>query len=367
MRIHWGHRVLLVAVCSTLVALSAVGTAAALTQKQNLGKKIYFDTALSTPDGLACAGCHTPSVGWVDPDASWPVSAGINGAYGGRNAPSAAYAATSPTFFFDGEYIGGQFWDGRAATLADQAKGPFLNPVEMGNPSKAAVVDDVAAADYAWLFLKIYGADAFSPDDVDAAYDDVADAIAAYERSPEVCSYTSTYDAYLAGEQLLSAQEMRGLKLFKGKAGCSGCHGRGSLNSRKDPLTNHKYANLGVPSNPLLLLLARLPDDYADPGLGGFLQNADLDFSLENWGKMKIPTLRNVAETGPYTHNGYFASLEDVVTFLNTRDVSDRWLEPEVAVNVTTKVGDLKLTNGEVDDIVAFLRTLTDSSLTSVR
>ena len=268
MHIRWGRRVLLVVAGSALIALSAVGAAGALTQKQTLGKYIYFDTALSTPDGLACAGCHTPSAGWVDPDSSLPVSAGINaGDYGGRNAPSVAYTATSPTFFFNatrGEYMGGQFWDGRAATLADQAKGPFLNPVEMSNPDKAAVVDDVAAASYSALFLQVYGADALS--DVDAAYDDIADAIAAYERSREVSSYTSTYDAYLAGQKLLSAQQMHGLRLFKGKAGCSGCHGRGALGATKSSFTNHEYANLGVPSNPLVLTLAGLPQTTRTPG-----------------------------------------------------------------------------------------------------
>ena len=112
--------------------------------KEALGKAIFFDTRLSTPDGLACAGCHTPTGGWADPDQTLPVSGGIiDGDYGSRNAPSAAYAATSPTFFFNdacGCYVGGQFWDGRAATLADQAKGPFLNPIEMHNPDQAAVV-----------------------------------------------------------------------------------------------------------------------------------------------------------------------------------------------------------------------------------
>jgi cytochrome c peroxidase len=364
-----------ISLAATLVVVILVATllcaasALALTNKQTLGKHIYFDTRLSTPDGLACAGCHTPPAGWADPDASLPVSAGINlGDFGGRNAPSAGYAATSPTFFYNvtsAEYIGGQFWDGRAATLADQAKGPFLNPVEMANPDKAAVVNDVATATYAALFLKVYGADAFA--DVDAAYDNIADAIAAYERSPEVCSYTSTYDAYIAGGAVLTAQEAQGLKLFSGKAGCSGCHSHGSMTARKNALTTHKYANLGVPSNPLVLSLAGLPVDYADPGLGGFLANAGLAFSAENWGKMKIPTLRNVAQSGPYTHNGYFASLHDVVSFLNTRDVPGAWPEPEVAVNMTTRVGDLGLTESEVDAVVAFLGTLTDASLTSVR
>lgn len=357
-----------ITVVALAIALLFASAAMALTNKQTLGKHIYFDADLSEPSGLSCAGCHWPTAGWVDPDQSLPVSAGIMpDTYGGRNAPTSGYAATSPTFFYCetcDEYIGGQFWDGRAATLADQAKGPFLNPVEMGNPDKAAVVDDVAASVYADLFTQVYGPDAFT--NVDAAYDSIADAIAAYERSREVCSYTSVYDQYMAGAATLTAHEKAGLKLFTGKAGCSGCHSRGSAAAKPSAFTTHKYANLGVPVNSDLLTLADLPSDWRDPGLGGYLAAAGLPYVDQNVGKMKIPTLRNVALTAPYTHNGSFTTLHEMVSFLNTRDVPGLWFAPETADNVTTKVGDLGLTDAEVDDLVAFLTTLTDTSLDSV-
>ncbi len=357
---------ILIMVLVLVAALLLAATATALTNKQTLGKNIYFDTALSEPDGLACAGCHWPTAGWADAEQSLPVSAGIiPGTYGGRNAPTSGYAATSPTFFYCDtcdQYIGGQFWDGRAATLADQAKGPFLNPVEMHNPDKAAVVDDVAASVYADLFTRVYGPDAFV--DTDAAYDSVADAISAYERSREVCSYTSVYDQYVAGVATLTADEKAGLKLFSGKAGCSDCHTRGSRASKPSAFTTHKYANLGVPANADLLALISQPD-WRDPGLGGYLAAAALPYADENMGKMKIPTLRNIALTAPYTHNGSFTTLQAMVSFLNARDVSGLWI-PETAENVTSKVGDLGLTDAEVDDLVAFLATLTDTSLPGV-
>ena len=358
-----------ITVVALAIALLFASTAMALTNKQTLGKHIYFDADLSEPSGLSCAGCHWPTAGWADPDQSLPVSAGIEpGTYGGRNAPTSGYAATSPTFFYCrrtcAQYIGGQFWDGRAATLADQAKGPFLNPVEMPNPDKAAVVDDVAASVYADLFTQVYGPDAF--DDVDAAYDSIADAIAAYERSREVCSYTSVYDQYMAGAATLTSHEKAGLKLFTGKAGCSGCHSRGSTAARPSAFTTHKYANLGVPVNTDLLDAAQSCPTGATQVLAATSSAAGLPYVDENMGKMKIPTLRNIALTAPYTHNGSFATLEEMVSFLNTRDVSGLWPAPETAENITTKVGDLGLTDAEVDDLVAFLATLTDTSLGSV-
>jgi cytochrome c peroxidase len=368
MRTHLLRRTGLLVAGAVLLMMLTAGAASALTNKETVGKAIFFDTRLSTPDGLACAGCHTPTAGWADPAQTLPVSAGIiAGDYGGRNAPSAAYAATSPTFFFNeacGCYVGGQFWDGRAATLVDQAKGPFLNPVEMHNPDEVAVVADVATATYAPLFLAVYGADAFT--DVDAAYGDIADAIAAYERSREVCSYTSTYDRYVAGLASLTPQQKTGLDLFMGRAGCSGCHARGAGAGKPSALTTHKYANLGVPSNPQVLALAGLAADWRDPGLGGYLAAAGLPYAAENIGKMKIPTLRNVAATAPYTHNGSFRTLHEMVSFLNTRDTPGLWPAPETAANMTTKVGDLGLSDSQVDALVAFLETLTDATLVTV-
>ena len=164
-------RVFLFAALATLtLALVIVGQGLAeptLTPIQELGRELYFDENLSEPAGQSCASCHEPDFGFVDPDKGKPVSEGvIPGLFGGRNSPASAYAMYAPIRYFDGDeglWIGGQFWDSRATgdvlgdPLADQALGPFLNPVEMANTSKAQVIADVAASDYAALFEEVWG------------------------------------------------------------------------------------------------------------------------------------------------------------------------------------------------------------------
>lgn len=333
-----------------------------LTMKQSLGKLLYFDKRLSTPDGQACASCHTPSAGFADPDYQYPTSQGvIMDRWGGRNSPSAAYAAFSPPFHYEAAlgYVGGQFWDGRASTLADQAKGPFLNPLEMNNPSKLAVVKDVRTSSYAWQFRQVYGPNSLG--NTDMAYDNIADAIAAYEGTSELNRFDSKYDRYLKGTATLNSDERRGLELFNGKAGCSSCHPSQAGPGGQPPVfTDFTYDNLGVPKNwknkYLYLPLSLNPDGrgWIDYGLGKIVGDSSQD------GKFKVPTLRNVAVTKPYMHNGYFTSLRDVVNFYNTRDLGS-WPAPEVPANVNhTEMGNLGLSTREVDNIVDFLNTLTD-------
>jgi len=334
---------------------------------ERLGKALYFDEGLSSPTGQSCASCHDPSAGFADPDGT-ACSEGANKAFfGNRNSPSAAYAAFSPDFHYDageGLYLGGQFWDGRAKDLVEQAKGPFLNPLEMGMADEAAVVSKVRQAEYASLFEEVFGAGAL--DDAQSAYEDVAQAIAAFERSDEVNRFSSKYDMYLAGRVRLSEQEMRGLKLFEDekKGNCAACHPSQPTAEQPRPLfTDFSYDNLGVPKNKenpfYTLAAAHNPDGAAwvDLGLGGALKKAS-----EN-GKHKVPTLRNIARTAPYMHNGVFRTLKEVVDFYNRRDVG-AFDPPEVAENVNTdELGDLGLTDAEVADIVAFLGTLTDGYL----
>lgn len=360
--------ILMLVLSCAAVLLSITSTAFAappqfLTMKQLLGKFIYFDKNLSTPGGQACASCHWPKAGYAEPDSELPVSEGvIKGRFGSRNAPTSAYAAFSPVFHYDpvkGSYVGGQFWDGRAATLADQAKGPFLNPLEMNNPDKEAVVNKVCKSFYAPLFIAVYGPGSLN--DAEKAYDLIADAIAAYESTSEVCKFNSKYDLYLEGKIKLTKQEMRGLALFEGKAKCTNCHPNRSGPDGTPPLfTDFTYDNLGVPKNPDNPFYSLPPEfnpdgkNFIDLGLGGVLHDS------AQYGKMKVPTLRNIAKTAPYMHNGYFKTLKDVVSFYNTRDVCN-WPAPEVPQNINTEeLGNLGLTNQEVDDIVAFLNTLTD-------
>lgn len=336
-------------------------------EKVVVGKLLYFDTNLSTPAGQSCASCHDPETGFAEPHAELPVSQGIlPWLVGGRNAPSAAYAAYSPAFHYDeteGHYVGGQFWDGRAATLADQAKGPFLNPIEMRNKDKSTVVAAVKASTYGDLFERVYGEGIF--DKTDAAYDNIADAIATYEASSEVVRFTSKFDAVAKGKDTFTPAEARGKDLFEDdtKGRCSACHSSTAVDANTPALfTDFIYDNLGVPKNassPFYDMPAEYNPDganFVDMGLGPIVGK-----TTEN-GKFKVPTLRNVARTGPYMHNGVFTTLRQVVEFYNTRDVDPaKWGPPEVAENVNNdELGNLKLTETEIDDIVAFMLTLTD-------
>jgi cytochrome c peroxidase len=352
-----------------------------LSLKAQLGQRLFFDTNLSQPAGQACASCHNPAVAFTDADKTKPTSKGvISGLRGNRNTPTAMYSAYAPAFHFErssGLYIGGQFLDGRASTLTDQAKGPFLNPVEMANTNAAMVVNKVKNASYAALFNTIYGAGALS--NTTLAYNRIADAIAAYERSPVFNRFTSKYDFYLFGKAAFTANERRGLTVFEAgnKGNCAACHPNRPVNGVPPLFTDHSYDNLGVPKNPenpFYGLASRYNPDgayFIDLGLGGILDKPAED------GKIKVPTLRNVALTSPYTHNGYFKTLRGVVEFYNTRDTKRRcpnsltteanallqkcWPAPEVQANTNhAELGALKLTTQEMDDLVAFLKTLTD-------
>jgi len=334
--------------------------------KVRLGEKIFFDLSLSEPAGQACASCHLPSAGFADPDAEIPVSRGVDPAhFGNRNTPTLAYAAFSPPFHFDEEeelYIGGFFHDGRAPTLEAQAKMPFLNPEEMANPDGVAVVSKIERADYADLFRQVYGAEAFA--DSAQAFEQVADALATFQRTEFFSPFSSKYDYYLRGEAQLTEQEKRGLKLFddEDKGNCAACHPSSKLEDGSHPLfTDFSYDNVGVPKlpdSPFYLIDPRHNPEGAqaiDLGLGAVLNEP------AEQGKFKVSTLRNIAITGPYMHNGIFTTLEEVVDFYNTRDTDPQWAAPEVAENVNDEeLGDLKLTEQEVADIAAFLKTLTD-------
>lgn len=336
-----------------------------LTLKQVLGKKLFFDKNLSTPVGQACADCHAPESGFANPVSNLPVSQGVHkDRFGSRNDLIAAYASFSPEFHYDTDeyaYVGGLFWDGRAANLAEQAKGPFLNPLEMANPNEQAVIEKVRNSDYADLFKKVFGTDALK--NIEKAYNFVAEAIAEYEKSSELNQFNSKYDLYLKGKVTLTDQEMKGLVLFEAekKGNCAACHlSKPGLDGSHPLFTDFTYDNLGVPKNaenPFYYLPQYLnPDgmDFVDLGLGGIVKKA-----AEN-GKFRVPTLRNVAKTAPYMHNGLFKTIRQVVVFYNTRDIGP-WPPPEVAMNVNhEELGDLGLTEQEVDDIVAFLNTLTD-------
>ncbi len=379
-------KILIPALISALIAAGLAGPVHARPDGDAaaLGRLLFFDATLSEPAGQSCASCHAPAHAFTDPDTSRPTSKGVHPQrFGSRNAPSAMYMAFSPAFHFDpkeAHYVGGQFWDGRAATLEEQAKGPFLNPLEMANPDRRAVVEKVRRAAYAGMFDKLYGKDALK--EVDPAYERIAAALAAFERGPELQPFSSKYDAWLAGRAKLTKQELRGLKLYEDekKGNCAACHPSQRGPKGEPPLfTDFTYDNLGVPRNPANPFYgqdkAHNPDGqrFVDRGLGAAVNKPAED------GKFKVPTLRNIARTAPYMHNGYFTTLRGAVAFYNDRDVRKRcpkdlpeaeanrrkcWPAPEVAANVNTdELGRLGLSEREVDDIVAFLRTLDDGYL----
>lgn len=374
----------IIAHCAAVACALGIGPAMAapFTQEEQLGKALFFDTGLSHNGTQSCGSCHNPSASFTDPDKSHPTSQGDNpNLFGKRNAPTAGYAAFSPTFHFDtdeGLWVGGQFLDGRASTLEEQAKAPFVGVLEMGLGSHAEVIDRLKNGPVAGLFLNVYGPTAF--DDVEGAYDNLSKAIAAYERTSELSPFTSKYDAYLRGEVQLSPHEKRGMELFNDpmKGNCAACHISEPGPNGEPPLfTDFTYDNIGIPKNYdsdfLNLPTEFNPDgvDFSDLGLGGTVDDPDL------YGAFKVSTLRNIALTAPYSHNGYFSSLLEIVDFYATRDVKPVcpdshisaddaetigcWAKAEFGDTMNVdELGNLPLTDLDKLDIVAFLNTLTD-------
>jgi cytochrome c peroxidase len=317
--------------------------------------------------------CHDPGFGFVDPVnvlTGTPVSQGvIPTRFGGRNSPSAGYAAFTPLFTEKKGVMGGQFWDGREPDLAGQARGPFLNPVEMNNTTRGQVIGKIEAGSYAGLFEKVCGPGAFLPANVDSSYVCMSEAIAAFESTEFFSPFTSKFDAVEAGLDTFTEQEERGWDLFTGSGKCAHCHTAKVGGGRPVLFTDFKYHNIGLPVNQFVFDLTG--DPSPDPGLGGFLNDPRED------GKFKNPHLRNIDLTPPYMHNGVLATLKEVVHFYNTRDVLaecdaelgnldpgfgiDCWPAPEIPDTMDSSfLGDLRLTEEEEDAIVAFMLTFTD-------
>jgi cytochrome c peroxidase len=389
------HLLLAAAACALVTIVIVAGVSAqgdSLTPKESLGKLIFFDENLSLNHNQSCATCHGPDAGWTGPEAFTNAhgavyEGSIPGAFGDRKPPSAAYATQSPVLSVDrkGLFVGGNFWDGRAtgetlgSPAAEQAKGPFLNPVEQALASAGALVAGVCSSSYGYLFREVWGPAACDAANVATAYDYIGYSVAAYEASPEVNAFTSKFDYTKAGMAKLTNEEQRGYAVFRGQGKCAKCH---IANGQKPLFTDYTFDNLGLPKNPENPVYSTNAD-FVDPGFGGFLMHR-LDYQMyaaENMGKHKVPTLRNVGKglpdlTKAYGHNGYFKTLEGIVNFYNTRDVrpvcpgayteaqalsAGCWPAPEVSQNVNTaELGDLGLTPDEEAAIVAFLKTLSD-------
>ena len=350
-------------------------------QEIALGQKLFFDTILSKNRTQSCSTCHNPENGFVD-----ERNNGVNGAgslgddgksIGDRNAPTASYAMFSPKFHFDAknnEFVGGQFYDGREHTLKGQAGGPPTNPVEMGIPSKEFMAKRLENdIEYNKEFKSIYGESIFK--NSEKTYEMMAQAIAAFETTEEFAPFDSKYDRYLRDEYDLTPLEDLGRTLFfsNNNNNCASCHVLKTEDAKNETFTNYKYHNIGVPQNKLLMEKNVVdPKTFVDHGL---MQNPivkALPNAKEYDGKIKVPTLRNIAVTAPYMHNGVFQELTTVVRFYDkyvnkeqslNPETNKPWASPEVEVGKE----DMKLlkkakalNERKIKALVAFMNTLTD-------
>jgi cytochrome c peroxidase len=330
--------------------------------KVQLGKQVFFDKNLSNPIGQSCASCHSPEAAFSDTGHGITSQGVVAGLFNNRNCPSITYASFAPPFHFDetdSVYVGGFFLDGRVNTLQEQAKKPFLNLLEMNNTDPTMVIAKLRRADYYPLFKKLYG----EASNVDQAFSNLADAIATFEQSSQVNAFSSKFDYYLQGKVQFTNQELRGLQLFNDplKGNCAACH-----ISDPDPdfgkvlFTDFTYDNIGVPKNPANPFYS-IPSTYNPQGANA------LDYGLGSvlndpiyYGRFKVPSLRNVAQTAPYFHNGFFQTLDEVVHFYNKRDVEPFPAAEFPATVNHQEMGNLHLTLQEEKDIVRFLKTLSD-------
>lgn len=382
-----------------LLGTTVAAPAADLSPKEELGKQLFFDTSLSANGTQSCAACHSPETGFTGPHSA--VNAGVavyEGAipnrFGNRKPPTSAYAGDSPVLHFDQAdegWFGGMFWDGRATgmvlgdPLAEQAQGPYLNPLEQAIANAGVLCNKVRKSDYADLFEEVWGAGSLNcAKDVDGVYEKIGRSVADYERSAEVNPFTSKFDMFwdnatAAGKDVtkikcgtggmggggggmggamgcpgggsdpnrwtafrgfgLNDVELQGLAVYNdpNRANCASCH---TLEPGPDgyPLfTDFGYDNIGTPKNPANPFYTMPkkwnPDgkNWVDYGLGGYLKSAGYlpEVYEPEMGKHKVPTLRNV-DLRPsddfvkaYGHNGYFKSLEDIVFFYHWRAMMD--------------------------------------------
>ncbi len=378
-----------------ILSLAAAIDETSLTPRERLGLRLFFDTNLSEPVGTACASCHDPRRAFTGNNSTMiGVAQGSRpGQFGTRDAPTIMYLATSPRFGSidkDGKrlQVGGHFWDGRADTLEEQAKQPFFNAVEMNNADAPALIAKVAKAAYAGEFRKVWGDKIL--ENPDAALDAVAASIAAFERTSVFQPFTSKFDDVLRGQAKFTEQEQRGLSLFsiRQKGNCVQCHSvdAASRDPQKSLFTDFSYRALGLPrskripknADPAFMdmgLCERAPVAGIKPGA---IAPKAVVTDPATCGLFKTPTLRNITISAPYMHNGFFDNLRDAVAFYATRDTDPaRWFPQgkkfndlpgryHVNVDVDTPPYQRRpnqrpqLTDTEIDDIVAFLYTLTD-------
>jgi cytochrome c peroxidase len=302
-------------------------------EKVALGRKLFFEKRLSKDGTVSCATCHDPAHGFAEPDR---VSEGVGGKKGARNAPTVLNAV-----FYEL-----QFWDGRAATLEEQAKGPMTNPVEMALENHDAAVAALKTAGYAPEFQRVFGRD--------VTIDDVAAAIAAFERT--VISGDSAFDRFMAGDKsAMSESAQRGWALWNGKARCNTCHPFGDTTPN---FSDNKFHNIGVAAKGRDFgALARQAASAGDPTQLAFhpdfteLGRFVVTKQPKDIGAFKTPGVRDIALTAPYMHDGSEATLLDVVNFYDKGGEPNPYLDGGIVP--------LKLTDQEKQDLLAFMESLT--------
>jgi len=361
---------------------------ASAAQMTSIGRMLFFEPAISGSSKIACSTCHDPRYAFGPPNAMAVQRAGLRGAAAGvRAVPSLRYRQAMPAFtehYHEGEDVngdqgptGGYTWDGRAATVHDQARLPLFSSYEMANADLASLAKKIRASKSAAAAMRA----AFG----EHVLDDDRRAVAAAVLSLEVYQqdaqtfypFTSKYDAFLRGKAILSDQERRGMMLFEDpqKGNCALCHPDSVLEGAYPLFTDDGYIALGVPRNREIP--ANRDPQYFDLGLCGPYRE-DLRSRFQYCGMFRTPSLRNVATRRTFFHNGVIHNLKDAVAFYASRDThAERWyprgkrfddLPAQYQGNVSVEPpfgGDPgnpdSLSPAEIDDIVAFLKTLTDA------
>lgn len=347
------------------------GNAGGLSAAAELGARIFADTALSASGAQSCGSCHVAAFAFTadrtaagpDQGSTVPLGGPDMDLPGFRDTPSLMYLSFSPDFYFDGDGgpHGGFFRDGRAGTLTDQAIEPFITPFEMANADAATVIAKLRTRPYIADFIALYGAAVL--DDPDTALTRLGAALAAFEiEGSQFHPFSSKYDYWQNGQASLSAQELRGFSLFNdsSKGNCAACHPSTSADGNTPPLfTDFSYDNLGVPRNAAIQAndpaTARrfVPinsddgvHDYYDLGICGPFRNDGGLNTSGLCGAFKVPTLRNIALTAPYFHNGRFATLQDAIGFYVRRDTNPEEFYPTDADGNVRKFDDLPAAYG---------------------
>ena len=335
------------------IGLPAAATRAAIPpdnpqtpEKIALGEKLFFDGRLSADGTVACSTCHDPNRAFTD---RRPTSIGIQGRVGQRNAPTILNALYNKT----------QFWDGRATTLEEQAALPIVNPVEMGQPSLDAAVAHVAAvAEYRQAFQKVFGRPPNGPD--------LVRALASYERTQ--VSFDSPFDHFIAGDKnAIDDAAKRGWELFNTRGRCNKCHALTENKRDTTTFTDNDFHNIGIGIiRHNVVALARQAEQLIDSGNALAVDQAAIQTDMSALGRFlitkkepdiaafKTPDLRNVLVTGPYFHDGSQETLWDVVDHYNKGDgLQNPYLD--------TDIQPLALSEGDIDDLVAFMASLTSA------